>query len=804
MNARVISAPLHCSHCGDTCVDDSIQMDSHFFCCNGCKTVYEILNEHDLCSYYDIDAVAGIKIKASIGTKYAFLDQPEIVQRIVDFKHDTVVVIHFYIPSIHCSSCLWLLEKLYKIEPGIVRSDVSFTKKEISITFNDSMISLRRIVELLDSLGYSPHIELNKHVAGLENKKIDRSVFYKMAVAAFSSSNIMLMNFPDYLGLDRHVEGTFVDVFGYLSILLALPVLFYSASGFYISAWKGLINKIINLDLPIVIGMTALFLRSIYEILAHISPGYLDSFTGLVFFLLIGKWFQGKVYQSMSFDRDYQSYFPVAVQRTAQGESQQVLINDLKIGDQIYIRSQEIIPADAVLLSDYAFIDYSFVSGETIPVRIQKGELIYAGGRQTQGSIDLLVEKEVSQSHLLQLWNNKVFDKTHTEKSISKISDSVGRNFTFALLIISALTFFYWYGTSISAAFNNLTAVLIVACPCALALSIPFAYGNALRILAKKGLFLRSADVVEKLDLIDTIVFDKTGTLTQSDVTNIEFHGTVDIESYYDKIHAFVKQSTHPLSVQLAHYLNKHASTLQVNAFKEVIGKGLEGLIDGVTYKIGSSSFVSNVNATDGNTSNVHVSINDVYLGYFSIRNRYRNSLDSLIQQLAPAYSLFVLSGDSSTEKHYLETIFPDASNILFNQSPEDKLQFVKELQAHGKNVLMLGDGLNDAGALKQSDVGFAVSEDVYNFSPASDGIFNAERLGLLMPVLRFAKGSVKAVKATLLFSFVYNVVVISMSVNGLFTPLVAAIIMPMSSIIVVLMVVISTNYFSKRIFNKV
>lgn len=804
VKASLTYALINCTHCGDTCVDDSIQIDTHFFCCNGCKTVYEILNEHDLCSYYDIDAAAGIKVKASIGTKYAFLDQAEIVQRILDFKQDSVAVIHFYIPSIHCSSCLWLLEKLYKIEPGIMRSDVSFTKKEISITFNDSIISLRRIVELLDSLGYAPQIELNKKSDGVKNKKIDRSIFYKMAVAAFCSSNIMLMSFPDYLGLDRHLEGTYANVFGYISILLALPVLLYSASGLYISAWKGLINKTINLDLPIVIGMTALFSRSIYEILAHISPGYLDSFTGLIFFLLIGKWFQGKVYQSMSFDRDYQSYFPVAVQRTVDGESKQVLINELKIGDQIFIRSQEIIPADSVLLSEYAFIDYSFVSGETIPVRINKGEFIYAGGRQTQGSIELLVEREVSQSHLLQLWNNKVFDKNTSDKSISKIADSVGRNFTIALLAISVFTFFYWYGTSISAAFNNLTAVLIVACPCALALSIPFAYGNAIRILAKKGLFLRSADVVEKLNLIDTIVFDKTGTLTQSDVTNIDFFGEQSIVSYYKQLHALVKQSTHPLSIQLAQYLNANSSTVLVDGFVEVIGKGLEGFVEGIEYKIGSASFVGKSEVMDGNTSNVYVSINKLYVGYFSIRNRYRNNLDTLIKQLAPKYALFVLSGDSSTEKSYLESIFPDADHIHFNQSPEDKLQFIKQRQAQGKNILMLGDGLNDAGALKQSDVGFAVSEDVYNFSPASDGIYNAEKIGLLMRVLAFAKGSVNAVKATLLFSFIYNVVVISMSVNGLFTPLAAAIIMPISSIIVVVMVVVSTNVLSNKLFKNV
>ncbi len=799
MESNVITETILCTHCGDTCEDHSIHVDERFFCCSGCKTVYEILNEHDLCSYYDIDASAGIKIRASIGDTYAYLDQPHIEDLLVDFKNDSTVVIHFYIPSIHCSSCLWLLEKLYTIEPGIMRSDVSFTKKEISITYNSSLVTLRRIVELMDSLGYAPHIQLNK-TTDKELPKTNRSVFYKLVVAGFCASNVMLMSFPEYLGLNRETEHTYAELFGYISIALGLPVLLYSASDFYISAWKGIKNKMINLDVPICIGMTALFSRSVYEILTHTSAGYIDSFAGLVFFLLIGKWYQSKIYQSMSFDRDYQSYFPVAVTRVDADGLNPVAISELRAGEEIMIRSQEIIPADATLLSERAYIDYSFVTGESLPVKKLKGEWIYAGGRQTKESIHLRVEKEVSQSHLLQLWNNQVFDKPNTVNTVSQLADRFGKNFTIALLMLSIVTFAYWYSINIAAAFNALTAVLIVACPCALALSIPFAYGNAIRILAKKGLFLRSTDVVEKLACIDTIVFDKTGTITESDQSAVIFHGSVLTTVQLGHIYAIVRHSTHPLSMKLAAYLKPHASNISVDRFEEIPGKGLKAHVAGYDYKIGSAIFTQGIGTIDVSGVHVGVSVNDVFCGYYTFSNKYRKSVDALIQQLKVNYSLYVLSGDNDAEKKQLQTIFPEAENIIFNQNPEDKLTFISHLQQQGKHVLMLGDGLNDAGALKQSNVGISVSEEVYNFSPSCDGIMNASYLSSLNSILRFSAATVKAVKATLFFSVLYNIIVITLAVQGLFTPLVAAVIMPVSSVTVVLMVVLTTNVLGRRI----
>ncbi len=799
MAYQLVSSQVICQHCGDSCADQSICIGEHVFCCEGCKTVYEILQENDLCAYYDIDAKPGLKIKFRSDERYAYLDNEEIVSSILDFKEGDIATVHFFIPSIHCSSCLWLLEKLYKIEPGIQRSDVSFTKKEIFITYQESVITLRRIVELLSSLGYAPSIQLDK-TNKKEHPATNRSVYYKIALAGFCSSNIMLMSFPEYLGLDIVQEQNYAGLFGYISIVLGALVLFVAASEFYTSAWSALKNKFINLDLPIVIGMTALFSRSVYEVITHTGTGYFDSLTGLIFFLLIGKWYQGKVYQAMSFERDYQSYFPVAVTRVIDTVQQAVLLKDLVKGDEIIIRSQEIIPADAVLLSEVAYIDYSFVTGESTPVKKLAGEILYAGGRQTREKIHIRIEKEVVQSQLLQLWNDEVFAKKTSKTGVSALADSFARNFTIALLIISIATFGYWYFIDVHKAFSALTAVLIVACPCALALSIPFAYGNTIRMLAKRGLFLRSTDVVENMATVDTVVFDKTGTITKVDAAAIQYEGEALSNKEKSMIYSLVQHSTHPLSVKLAAFLQQFAAEISLTDFNEIASKGLIGNVSGVAVRVGSASFTNAPDDQKRIASGVYVSIDSVYRGYFSIQNVYREDLDLLVKELAVDKKIYVLSGDNNSEQAYLATLFPEPDALFFNQTPEDKLSFIKQLQQAGKRVLMVGDGLNDAGALKQSDVGISVSENVYNFSPSCDGILDASAVSFLSRVIRFCKGAVTAVKATLLFSLLYNVVVITMAVNGLFTPLAAAIIMPASSVFVVLLVVISTNRLARRL----
>lgn len=275
----------------------------------------------------------------------------------------------------------------------------------------------------------------------------------------------------------------------------------------------------------------------------------MDSLTGLVFFLLIGKWYQSKTYQALTFDRDFKSYFPIAIVKIENNIEKSIQIKNLTEGDCIRVRNNELIPTDSELLSDAANIDYSFVTGESAPVIKQKGDLIYAGGKQIGSTIDLKVKSNVEQSKLTRLWNQNYQSEVNDKKTLSATIDVIGKNFTYGVLLISLLTAIFWLFTDKSLVINAFTSVLIVACPCALSLSLPFAYGNVMRIFGKNGFYLKNNLVVEKLSKIDTIVFDKTGTITVSDTNEIKFIGKNLSNSDKSKIISVTRHSTHPLSV---------------------------------------------------------------------------------------------------------------------------------------------------------------------------------------------------------------------------------------------------------------
>jgi P-type Cu+ transporter len=787
-----------CYHCGDDCGSSRLFTGNKHFCCDGCQMVYEILNQNGLCTYYDIDKNPGIKIKTVSDERYAYLDDEEVHNKVLDFYDGHLARITLYIPAIHCSSCIWLLENLYKLKEGIDDSRVNFLKKEAYITFNEEKISLRKLVETLASIGYAPEINLDR-VEKRKKKSEDKSIFYKIGVAGFCFGNIMLLSFPEYLGMSEDTESAYKVFFGYINILLALPVLLYCSRDFFISAYQGLKHKIISIDVPIAVGIVALFVKSTYEILTHTGSGYMDSLAALLFFLLLGKWYQGKTYAALSFERDYQSYFPVAITKIQKdAPNTAVPVNSLKPGDQILIRSQEIIPADSVLVKGQAMIDYSFVTGESVPVRKEAGEKMFAGGRQTGSSIEAVIQKEVSQSYLIQLWNNDVFSK-EKKKDLSGIALVLGRNFTVAVLLISIATTVYWNIVNPSVWIHAVTSVLIVACPCALALTIPVSFGNVLRYLGRTGFFLKNSEVVEKLATADTIVFDKTGTITETDDSEIIFHGEELSLDEKILVKSLSQHSTHPMSVVLQKYFSK-VSSVQVENFSEEPGKGISGIVYSNLVKLGSARFTGGITDKNDLSSKVYVNINGLNRGYFKVSNKYRSGIQELLSELQENYEVHLLSGDNSSEKGRLMKFFRNPEHLQFNQSPEDKLNYIKSLQNNGKKVIMLGDGLNDAGALKQADAGITVAKDIYSFSPACDAILDASKLAQLKQMLAFSKAGIRSVRLSLMLSLMYNIVGISFAVSGALTPLVAAVLMPLSSVTVVGFISVYTAVKSRKI----
>ncbi len=416
-----IETTINCYHCGDVCPDDSIKIDEKYFCCNGCKTVYEILDDNKLCNYYNLDSTPGITPSLLHNTKFDYLDDQQTIQQIIDFTEGDVTKVTFDIPQMHCSSCIWLLENLYKLNNAITNSQVDFLKKKLTITFNNKKISLKELVQLLTSIGYEPQILLDSEDKEPE-KKTRSTLYYRVGVAGFCFINIMMLSFPEYLGIDLS-DAFLKRFFLYLNLVLSLPVFFYSAWEYFGSAIKGLRKKIVNIDFPISLGILVLFIRSAYEVLSVTGAGYFDSLTGLVFFLLIGKLFQEKTYGALNFERNYKSFFPLSVTIKKEGKEKSIPVSKLMVGNRILVRQNEIIPADSILFNGNGKIDYSFVTGESKPVEKVSGEMIYAGGRQIGGAIELEVIKEVSQSYLTQLWNNDIFNNPENpEKVISLIS----------------------------------------------------------------------------------------------------------------------------------------------------------------------------------------------------------------------------------------------------------------------------------------------------------------------------------------------------------------------------------------------
>jgi Cu+-exporting ATPase len=303
----------------------------------------------------------------------------------------------------------------------------------------------------------------------------------------------MLLSFPEYFGL-AEFEQQFKSFFGWLNLLFALPVVFYSGRDYFISAWKNLRNKVLNLDFPLALGIAVMFIRSFYEIVSGTGAGFVDTLCGLVFFLLIGKWVQQRTYHHLSFERDYRSYFPVAVTLIIDGMEKPVPMDELKVGDRILIRNNEVIPADTILMKGDALIDFSFVTGESAPVQKVLGELVYAGGRQINEAIELEVIKPVSQSYLTSLWNNEAFEGK--KKKIETFSDIVSKYFSVVLLLIAFGSAAFWMFEDSSKAWQSFTAVLIIACPCALALSSPFTLSAVLSIFDKNKFYLKNTAVV--------------------------------------------------------------------------------------------------------------------------------------------------------------------------------------------------------------------------------------------------------------------------------------------------------------------
>jgi Cu+-exporting ATPase len=781
--AATLDAPAptrvaHCLHCGDDCSTAAVITSDGAFCCTGCAAVYDLIASHGLTGFYACDVPAGVsqRLRNPRETTYAVLDDPIVASRLLQWRRDGHACADFSVPTMHCASCVWLLEQLWRVVPGVERSEVDLLRRCVRIEFNVAETSLRTIAERLSAFGYPPVVDAERPS---EPPAIRRALYLRIGLAGFAFGNVMLFSIPRYVN-GGPLDPSFQRLFNTLNLLFAVPVLIYSAAPYFLAAWHAARARMMTLDVPVALGLAVLFGRSVADILLGNGEGFLDSFSGLVFFLLIGRLFQHKAYEQIAFDRTVRSFLPLSI-RVARGETTTLTpIEQVIVDDELLVRPQEVVPADSILLDPIATMDYAFATGESSPVTITAGAAVAAGGRVLDRAIRLRVVRPVSQSRLAALWNDAAFSRAKSHW-LADVSNRFGWWFTVIALVLAAAGVALWWPNAGQAA-SVATAVLIIACPCALTLAAPITLGTAMGVLGRAGCYLKHPAVVLDLSRIDTVAFDKTGTLT---VGGADIGADCDDMSLRNRtlVSRLAAESVHPVSRALAG-LGPTAGTIR--NVREVAGRGLSGDIDGHHVALGSAAYISSeigrpLAAIDRRT---WAAVDGNLAGWIELDEHRRPGVAGAVQALNSRVNTVLLSGDQPNGSAAWQDLF--GSRVRFGMRPEDKLSEVRARQADGHRVLMVGDGLNDAGALHAADVGMAVSDDTACLVPACDGVLRGDRVVDLPAVLAYARRARRVIVLCFVVSLVYNAAGLALALAGLLTPLVTAIMMPVSSLTVV------------------
>ena len=736
----------HCSFCGQPIfVKDSSAIMTNY-CCSGCETAEALMN-----------GAAGPGPDAATLNKYEHLSVAGEAEGLRMYDKNWYSW-ELELPHIHCTSCLILLERMPEWLEGVYELRVSFSAKRAHIYFNNLVLNPSVLAAWLDYVGYPPKL--------VGKTKGNRGALADLGIAGFAMGNAMMSAFPEYFGLSESSNADLLYFFRYSTAFFATLSLFTAGRFYLLSALKSLSSRSWSLDVPIALGMLVLWGWSSYLLILGVSGGYFDSLAGLVFFLLLGRFLQTRTYSAFSFERTVKDFLPLSIYSEDQGAF--VRLEHLQLGENVYLPEGGIIPAD-LLLKAPALIDYSFITGESDPVTLKANEVAKVGGK-TLSALQASVHAPPLISSLEHVWKSK-------DQSTGWVSARMTAIFTICVLSVALVSGAAWYFINPDRFVEIAVSVLIVACPCALSLAAPFAYGTARANLAKLGLYLKEGKGITYLSTLKNIAWDKTGTLTQRhSQTSIKWHK----EDYPELLHAVSSRSTHPVSKSLSLALTPSYPVILSN-WQEWIGEGISAITeDGTELKLGAGKWLG---LPEGPT---YFCVDDILVATIEVSAIYREGMADIFEALsAVRIGQFLISGDHPKELP-ASWVAHLADKSHFNQSPSQKAALLRTLP----QTAFIGDGLNDVKAMHEAHIGLSVVEEDLGYFPQSDGILLASGLSKLPAILRYSRRMVRVVRSAYVLSLFYNLLGVVIAVLGLLSPVIAAVLMPLSSITVVLFVV--------------
>ncbi len=810
-----------CDHCGLPVPAGMVNTDAEIqFCCNGCKLVYETIHSCGLDQYY--------KIKENIDTKepgvttdryYEPFNDDAFQDQYVSKTDEGICHIDLYLEGVHCAACVWLIEKLPAIIPGIIEVRLDMRKQVAHIVWVDDAVQLSRIARSLDSLGYPVHPYRVSQMEEIKKKEY-RQHLIRIAIAGACMSNVMVIAFALYGGMFSGMDMSYRSYFRWVSLAITLIAVLGPGKTFFVGALSSFRTRMMHMDLPVAIALTAGTVWGGYNTITNQGEIYFESITAIVFLLLVGRWIQH--HQQQAAHEAVELLFTLTPSTARlivdENETKEIPIEALKPEDHIIIRAHDAIPADGIIIEGHSTVDLSLLTGESKPIPIKPGDMVHAGTINLTTQVTMKALTTGAETRVGRLMN-MVEQFAQNKPPLVMLANRIAHFFVIAVLMLAGFTLIFWLfisPESPTAAIEHTMAMLIVTCPCALGLATPLALIVAIGQATKQGILIKGGEPIEQLNTPGIILLDKTGTITRGQLRLVKWMGD---ETLKPIIVAIEKNIAHPVAAAFLKAFqtqDANSDTLdhQYNTnVTHIPGQGIRATVDNESILIGSEAWITSQVTnqipewileqikiyTNDALSPVLIAVDDTITGIAGFGDPILDDAPDAIDKLRKmGWAVGIISGDhDAVVKAVARQVGIDEPDCKSRVNPEQKAEIVIQEMKKYQTVVMVGDGVNDAAALSAASVGIAVHGGAEVSLAAADIFLNRSGLTPIVELLQGSKRSVQVIKRNFAISLLYNVIAASFTVAGLVNPLIAAILMPLSSISVV------TLSYRSRIFTK-